>query len=207
MWFSYTCIFLFQFLFTYRFLQNTEYSSLCYTVGHYWLSILHIVCVHPQSISCVWLFVTSWTAVHQTPLSMGFSGQEYWNGLPFPTLRDLPDTGIELVSLALAGKLFTSETPGKPAYSSEYLLFPKILIYLLPLSLRRDTKQNIYEKKKKKTMISSSGSFLHLLLHYTANENCWKPECQWLIIKMFCSNFSFSVYTLPNVLNYDSLCH
>ena len=149
MWFSYTCIFLFQFLFTYRFLQNTEYSFLCYTVGHYWLSILYIVCVDPQSISCVWLFVTSWTEVHQTPLSMGFSGQEYWNGLPFPTLRDLPDTGIELVSLALAGKLFTSEIPGKPAYSSECLLFPKILIYPLPFSLRRDTKQNIYEQQQK----------------------------------------------------------
>ena len=41
--------------------------------------------------SCVWLFVTPWTAAHQAPLSMGFSRQECWNGLPFPPPGNLPD--------------------------------------------------------------------------------------------------------------------
>ena len=48
---------------------------------------------------------------HQAPLSMGFSGQEHWNGLPCPPPWDLPDLGIELVSLmspALAGRFFTT---------------------------------------------------------------------------------------------------
>ena len=48
---------------------------------------------------------------HQAPLSMGCSRQEYWSGVPFPTLRDLPDPGIKLVSLtspALAGWFFTT---------------------------------------------------------------------------------------------------
>ena len=39
--------------------------------------------------------VTPWTVAHQAPLSMGFSGQEYWSGLPFPSPGDLPDPGIK----------------------------------------------------------------------------------------------------------------
>ena len=52
-----------------------------------------------------------WTVAHHTPLSMGFSRQEYWSGLPCPSLGDLPDPGIELTSLmspALAGRFFTT---------------------------------------------------------------------------------------------------
>ena len=45
--------------------------------------------------SCVWLFVALWTIVCQAPLSMEFSRQEYWSGLPFPSPGDLPDPGIE----------------------------------------------------------------------------------------------------------------
>ena len=48
--------------------------------------------------SCVQLFATPWTVAHQVPLSMGFSRQEYWSGLPFPPPEDLPDSGIELAS-------------------------------------------------------------------------------------------------------------
>ena len=54
--------------------------------------------------------VTPWTVAHQAPLSMGFPRQEYWSGLPFPTLGDLPNPGIKLTSLAslaLAGGFFT----------------------------------------------------------------------------------------------------
>ena len=63
--------------------------------------------------------VTLWTVAHQVPLSMGFSRQEYWSGLPFPSPEDLSDPEIEPVSLAspaLAGGFFTTnatwETPG-----------------------------------------------------------------------------------------------
>ena len=57
------------------------------------------------------------TRVHQAPLYMGFSRQEYWSGLPFPSPRDLPVPGIEPappVSHALAGRSFTTVPPGKP---------------------------------------------------------------------------------------------
>ena len=47
-------------------------------------------------LSCAWVFETLWTVAHQAPLSREFSRQAYWSGLPFTTLGDLPDSGIEL---------------------------------------------------------------------------------------------------------------
>ena len=54
-----------------------------------------------QSLSHVLLFATPGTAAHQTPLSVGFSRQEYWSGLPCPPPGNLPGPGIELRSPAL----------------------------------------------------------------------------------------------------------
>ena len=65
-------------------------------------------------LSRVRLFVTPGTIARQASLSMGFSRQEYWSGLPFPPPGDLPDPGIELtspVSVALAGGFFTTVSP------------------------------------------------------------------------------------------------
>ena len=53
---------------------------------------------------------------HQAPLSMEFSRQEYWNGLPFPTPGDLPHPRTETSSPASAGEFFTTESPGKPVF-------------------------------------------------------------------------------------------
>ena len=67
-------------------------------------------------LSCfspVWLFVTPWTVAYQAPLSVGFSRQEYWSGLPCPPPEDLPNPGIEPMSLmspALAGWFFPTGT-------------------------------------------------------------------------------------------------
>ena len=72
-----------------------------------------------QSLSRVQLCETPWTAAHQSPLSVGFSRQEYWSGLPLLPPGDLPDPRIEPVSSVspvLAGKSFTTEPPGKPHY-------------------------------------------------------------------------------------------
>ena len=54
-----------------------------------------------KSLSCIQLFATPWTVAYQAPLSMGFSRQEYWSGLPFPSPGDLADPEIE---------------PGSPAF-------------------------------------------------------------------------------------------
>ena len=64
-------------------------------------------------LSHVQLFVVPWTIAQQAPLSIEFSRQEYWSGLPFPIPQDLPDPGIEPMTLespALAGRFFTTGT-------------------------------------------------------------------------------------------------
>ena len=68
-------------------------------------------------LSRVQLFATSWTVARQVPLSMEFSRQEYWSGLPFPPPGGLPDPGNKptfLASPALAGRFFTTLPPEKP---------------------------------------------------------------------------------------------
>ena len=62
--------------------------------------------------SCIWLFVISWIVACQIPLCMGFSRQECWSGLLFPSPEDLPNPGIRPLSPPLAGTFFTTE-PGK----------------------------------------------------------------------------------------------
>ena len=69
----------------------------------------------PELLSHVQFFAIPWTVAHQFPLSMGFSKEEYWDGFPFPSPGDLPNPGIETVSLtspalALAGRFFTTST-------------------------------------------------------------------------------------------------
>ena len=74
-------------------------------------------------LSCfsrAWLFAPLWTVTLQASLSMGFSGQEYWSGLPFSSPGDLPDRWIEFmssVSPALAGKFFTTSVTWEAMYS------------------------------------------------------------------------------------------
>ena len=63
--------------------------------------------VKVKVLSHVRLFVTPWTVAYQAPPSMGFSRQEYWIGVPFPSPGDLPDLGIKPISPALTGRLFT----------------------------------------------------------------------------------------------------
>ena len=90
------------------------------------------VCVCVCVLSCVQLFVTSWTVDFQAPLSMEFSRQKYWSGLPLPPPGDLPNPGIEprcLASPSLAGRFFTTEPPGK-----SLVLFITVIDIWPPLS-------------------------------------------------------------------------
>ena len=77
---------------------------------------MHVCTVVVSVLSRAQLFVPPWAADHQAPLSMRFSRQEYWGGLPFPTPGDLPNSGMEpmsLAPLALAGRFFTTSTAMK----------------------------------------------------------------------------------------------
>ena len=88
-----------------------------------------------KSLSRVQLFVTPWTVAHQAPPSLGFSRQEYWSGLPFPSPGDLSDPGIKPRSPALQADALTSEPPGKP-YKLLYLLYMKKLSLNINLVFR-----------------------------------------------------------------------
>ena len=91
-------------------------------IYEYFLNFLCIypyMCVWAQLLSRAWLFVTPWTVAHQAPLSMGFSQQGYWSGLPFSHPGGLPNPGTKPtspVSPALAGRFFTTEPPGKHTF-------------------------------------------------------------------------------------------
>ena len=67
-----------------------------------------------KSLSRVGLFATPWIVAYQAPPSMGFSRQEYWSGLPFPSPGDLLNPGTEPGSPALQTEALPSEPPGKP---------------------------------------------------------------------------------------------
>ena len=75
-----------------------------------------------KSLSRVRLFAAPWTVAHQAPLSVGFSRQEYWSGLPFLSPGNLPDPGMEPMSPALAGWFFTTEPPGNP-YNAAHVYY------------------------------------------------------------------------------------
>ena len=86
-------------------------------MGHHWQRSVFIPIPKKSenevAQSCPTL-VTLWTVAHQAPLSLEFSRQEYWCGLPFPSPGDLPDPGIKPASPGLAGGFFTTEPPGTP---------------------------------------------------------------------------------------------
>ena len=92
-----------------------------------------------KSLSCVRLFVTPWTVAHQAPPSMGFSRQEYWSGLPFPSSGDLPDPGIEPRSPALQADALTSEPSGKPDGYTVSLYFLMTIAFIVKSSFFHST--------------------------------------------------------------------
>ena len=71
--------------------------------------------------------MTPWTVAQQAPLSMGFSREEYWRGLPFPSPGDLPDPGIEPGSPALQADALPSEPPGTKKMVDKYPKEPSSL--------------------------------------------------------------------------------
>ena len=107
------------------------WSDLILVINVKHLYILQLLSPRRQTMgllfSCVWLFATPWTVGFQASLSMGFPRQEYWSGLPFPSI-DLPDLGTE--PSHIAGRFFTPEPSGKPNHRITMSL-------ILMLSLRK----------------------------------------------------------------------
>ena len=106
--------------------------------------MMFIVC--PQSYLTL---CTPWSIAHQAPLSMEFSKQESWSGLPFPSPEDLPNPGIAPTSLAsptLADRFFTTVSPGKPMMFAKCLL-KKIILEKIRSQETRQIWKDIYGKE------------------------------------------------------------
>ena len=97
--------------------------------------------VKVKSLSHVQLFATPWTVALQDPLSMGFSRQKYWSGLPFPSPGDLPDPGIKPRSPALQANALTSEP-------SKYLLTS---YFCIPVPLKKRTSLGVSSRRSCKS--------------------------------------------------------
>ena len=107
------------------------------------LSIAHLQPVQSWIVLWWWWLIakscltlaTPWIMSCQAPLSMGFSRQESWSGLPFPSPGDLPDPGVEPTSPALAGGFFTTEPRGEPSIPLPHLYILFICLFLPFLKL------------------------------------------------------------------------
>ena len=82
------------------------------------------MCVHACTLSLIQLFVTPWMGAHQAPLSMEFSRQEYWSGVPCPPPGDLPDPGMDQTGVScIGGRRFKLSHQGSPRWSLEVLKY------------------------------------------------------------------------------------
>ena len=112
----------------YFYMRNIEKKSKCdsFTEGFFKTVMVKWIMGYFSVIPDVVVFVavTPWTVPHQTPLSMEFSRQEYWSGLPFPSPGDLPNPGIESGSPELQADSLPSEPQGKTYkwwYSAKFI--------------------------------------------------------------------------------------
>ena len=109
-----------------RLLGRTSHCGVCVVSSsqcHLFLYAFVCVCVC-GSRSVVSNSATPWAAAHQAPLSKGFSRQEYWSGLPFPSPGNLPDPGIKPTFPALQVASLLSEPPGKSPQFSDIIKIP-----------------------------------------------------------------------------------
>ena len=151
-----------------------------------------------KSLSRVRLFVTPWTVAYQASPSMGFSRQEYWSGLPFPSSGDFPDPGIELRSPALEADALTSEPPGKMVYihlHNEISEYPSYFIsrHLLMVTM---LKPPVFSGPQTHRKFLS----LHTLAHTTHSPRnvsgylggaCWEDSHIWIESSILQRQISF----------------
>ena len=97
-------------------------------------------------LSHVQLFATPWTVAYQVPLSMGFSRQEYWSGLPCPPPGDLSNPGIEPTSPALAGSSLPLSHQGSPVglYSCCLNVLPSSFLFNLPGEILKKRERDFF---------------------------------------------------------------
>ena len=156
-----------------------------------------------KSLSRVRLFVTPWTVAYQASPSMGFSRQEYWSGLPFPSSGDFPDPGIELRSPALEADALTSEPPGKMVYihlHNEISEYPSYFIsrHLLMVTM---LKPPVFSGPQTHCKFLS----LHTLAHTTHSPRnvCSCETCEILFVLLTPLKYHF--FSVPSIAPHLSL--
>ena len=122
----------------YRTISPNKDEHLCGAFRTQWLLLAvttatraHNVTEYHESESEVAQSATPWTVAYQTPLSMGFSRQGYWSGLPFSSPGDLPYPEIKPRSLALQADSLLTELPRKPPFGVSW---PKLAMFVHPLA-------------------------------------------------------------------------
>jgi len=140
-------------------------------------------------VSDSWL--TPWTVAHQASLSMGFSRQEYWSGLPFPSPGDLPNPGIEPGSPVLQADRVLSEPPGKPHYRERILAIPTreekcLLVGEEPSQYEKELR---YQEKEKWTLCRGKPLSVHAQQDSSSLSEAGKMEspAQPLLEPSWCS--------------------
>ena len=88
-------------------------------------------------LSCVWLFVTPWTVAYQAPPSLGFSRQEHWSGLPFPSTADLPNSVIEPSLLHCRQMLYHLSHQGRSSVHIYFLICSPGNIFFLIFKMKK----------------------------------------------------------------------
>ena len=111
-----------------------------------------LACMHAQSLSCIWLFAALWTVARQAPLSMRFSRQEHWSGLPLPPPGDLPNPRDQIHVSHIASGFSTTEPLGKP----RRVLKGQLIQLILQMVKQRPESLNKLSKVTQKTFFLNS---------------------------------------------------
>ena len=182
-----------------RFWLRYPYKYFCVdpVCGRQGYNIKHTV-LWAQSLGRVWLSATPWTVARQAPLSMEFSRQGRWSGLPCPPPGDLTNPGIKPVSLvspALAGVFFTTVPPGKSqltlylnqmneSYQLRENRYIGVWLYCVTESLREQQSQ---QKGLVPSFSENANPLMRLLTHVVnlnfllchAVRRLWVRLCSW----------------------------
>ena len=146
-----------------------------------------------NSLSHVWLFATAWIVAHQAPPSMGFSRQEYLRGLPFPSLGDLPNPGIEPTSPASQADALPSEPAGRPKLLAKGHTISNEQTGLVSV--------RVLLQRVKQTYLKGKSKFVRLRGAYQ-NQKRWRAELTYSSLQsLFIISWTLLVQIISTVLS------
>ena len=129
-----------------------------------------------KSFSHVWFVETPWTIAYQPPPSMEFSRQKYWSGLPFPSLGDLPEPGMELGSATLQADTLPSEPQGSHFHEYNTLTYCQLKMTVkMKMTYLWKHRLSIIKTVERNRLIVNNNVRKHLVkLFLSLLKHCWK---------------------------------